>query len=277
MTRGSAGPRGSADTGASWSAAAPRSSRRTADGGQALHPRGCPAASSWLHIAPHPSLSPKGGEGTLRPSHPHESRKSQKMILGVIPAKTIWEYKFPFYIRTAGKAWTLSEQILELVLESVKDCTTIHGLTKRLIHDTVHLLKDYVDQNELQAHMMGVEKLGTVGAKKSIEGSPTIRDVVAIPSEVIYIIGDYGAVLAERSEPIQPISKLPHPKETIEHAFKVALGIAKDEKMRAHLRTCLLALDDFVPDEEVSRMRANPGARLEAWIKRLAQINSEFP
>lgn len=206
-----------------------------------------------------------------------EKVRVKKMILGVIPAKTIWEYKFPFYIRTVGKAWTLAAQILDLVLESVKDCTTIHGLAKKLTHDTDHILKAYVDQNEPQAHLMGVEKLGTVGAKKSIEGSPTIRDVVAIPSKIMGIIGDYGGVLAERTEPIQPISKLPHPKEKIEHAFKIALGIAKDEKMRDHLRSCLLALDDFVPDEEVSRMRANPGARLEAWIKRLGQINAEFP
>lgn len=206
-----------------------------------------------------------------------EKVRVKKMILGAIPSKTIWEYKFPFYIRTVGSAWTLAEQVLDLVLESVKDCTTIHGLEKRLIHDTVHILKVFVDQNEPQSHLMGIERLGIVGAKKSIEGSPTMRDVVAIPSEIMGIIGDYGGVLAERTEPIQPISRLPHPKEKIECAFRIALGIAKDEKMREHLRSCLLALDDFVPDEEVSRMRANPGARLEAWIKRLGQINSEFP
>lgn len=104
-----------------------------------------------------------------------------------------------------------------------------------------------------------------------------MRDAVAIPSEIIGIIGDYGGILTECTEPIQPISRLPHPKEKIEHAFRIALGVAKDEKMREHLRHCLLALDDFVPDEEVSRMRANPGARFEVWIKRLRQINSEFP
>jgi hypothetical protein len=206
-----------------------------------------------------------------------EKVRVKKMILGAIPSKTIWEYKFPFYIRTVGSAWTLAEQVLNLVLESVKDCTTIHGLTKRLVHDTVRILNVFVDQNEPQAHLMGIEKLGIVGAKKSIESSPTMRDAAAIPSEIMGIIGDYGGVLAERTEPIQPISRLPHPKEKIEHAFRIALGVTKDEKMREHLRYCLLALDDFVPDEKVLGMRANPGARFEVWIKRLEQINSEFP
>ncbi|MGB4781591.1 hypothetical protein, partial [Candidatus Methylomirabilis sp.] len=35
-----------------------------------------------------------------------EKVRVKKMILGAIPSKTIWEYKFPFYIRTVGSAWT---------------------------------------------------------------------------------------------------------------------------------------------------------------------------
>lgn len=79
---------------------------------------------------------------------------------------------------------------------------------------------------------------------QGVSVSPSeLRDIQAIPSDVMKIIGEYSEVLAENPSS----SKLPYPKETIKHAIETALNHAQDPKMRQDLQRLLLALE-FVPD-----------------------------
>jgi len=103
-----------------------------------------------------------------------------------------------------------------------------------------------------------------------IEPRSMLEDSMAIPQEVMEIISDYGETLDMLAEErsgrlLHPLSKLPHPKEKIENALKTALGIVKSQEMRNHLETVLLALEDFVPDNEVPE---DPEENMKAWIRR---------
>jgi hypothetical protein len=71
--------------------------------------------------------------------------KAYKMLFGVIPTKKIWEFQLPFYIRGPRTPSTLAIYLLDLVLESVRDCMTADELTNRLNQRTTDLLKEYVD------------------------------------------------------------------------------------------------------------------------------------
>jgi hypothetical protein len=51
-----------------------------------------------------------------------EKVRIKKMVLGFIPTKTLWEFRFPFYIRTVGAAWDLAKEILDLILQSIDEC-----------------------------------------------------------------------------------------------------------------------------------------------------------
>lgn len=184
-----------------------------------------------------------------------EAIRLKKIFLGIVPTTTIWEYRFPFYIRTVNEPWELAKEILDLVLESIEGCTTLKEIKERL--NNTFLLDFYVQENELRAYDIGVEKLGTFAVKKYLERSQSLRDAISIPHEMMEIIGDYGKVLEEvRTSQdkyfLCPLSKLPHAKEKIREALTVALKIAKDEKIRESLIVALTELDNFLPDEEIS-------------------------
>lgn len=189
--------------------------------------------------------------------------RAKKMILGIIPTKIIWEFRFPFYIRTVGEAWEIAKEVLNLVLESIDDCKTIEELEQKLEGETTALLNDYIWDNEERAYQIGIEKLGSFAAKKYIKSSPKLKDAVTIPSDAMDIIGDYGKVLEdlpkfeESGSFFHPISKLPYPKEKIEGALETALKVAKDEKIVEHLKVARTALKTFIPDDEVEK--ANQG------------------
>lgn len=191
-----------------------------------------------------------------------EMVRIKKMILGTIPTKTIWEFKFPFYIRTVGKAWELAKEILDLVLNSVNDCKTIEELEQKLKGETTALLSNYIQNNEVRAYQIGIEKLGSFAAKKYIESSPKLKDALTIPGDAMDIIGDYGKVLEDLQKReggnfFHPISKLPYQKEKIESALDTALKIAKDEKIIEHLKVARTALKTFIPDDEVEKTNQN--------------------
>ena len=181
----------------------------------------------------------------------------KKMILGIVPTKTIWQFKFPFYIRTVGEAWNLAKEVLDTVLISVENCKTLEELKTELESKTESLLNEYVKNNEERAYSIGIEKLGTFAAKKYIKSSPKLKDALTIPSDAMDTIGDYGKVLEslskfeESGNFFHPISKLPHPKEKIENALETALKVAKDEKIIEHLKVARSALKTFIPDSEV--------------------------
>lgn len=191
------------------------------------------------------------------------------MVIGIIPTKTIWEYKFTFYIRTVGNVWSLAQETLDIVLESIKNCTTINELINQLHSRTTQLLEDYTKKNEVEAYKIGIDKLGKFAAEKYIKSSSMLQNTLSIPREIMDIIGDYGMVLEEISSEgnnmLKPISKLPHPKEKIENSLKTALEITKDEKLKNNLLIALMALDDFVRDEEVP---SDPMENMTAWVKR---------
>src|SRR6266542_1906755 len=78
-----------------------------------------------------------------------------------------------------------------------------------------------------------------------------IQEMSSLTQREVEIVGEYGGVLAELPGPLRPLSKLPYPKETIRQAIEKLLARSQDPEYRNLLKTVLLALDDFVPDEEV--------------------------
>jgi len=199
-----------------------------------------------------------------------EKVRIKKMALGFIPTKKLWEFQFPFYIRTVEKAWDLAKEIMDLVLESIENCKTLNELEHRLNSEIAPLLKDFVEKNKARAYQMGVESLGGFAAERYLKSSPILRDAVAIPHEEMDIIGDYGKILEnlpakESSKLLHPLSLLPDPKDKIEKALKRALGIAQDKEIRSHLETALIALGDFIPDDEVPE---DPEENMKVWLSR---------
>ncbi|MBE0446896.1 MAG: hypothetical protein IBX64_02120 [Actinobacteria bacterium] len=97
-----------------------------------------------------------------------EKVRVKKMLAGFIPTKTLWEFQFPFYIRTAVKAWELSEEILDSVLASVEHCSNLNELVSQLSQGTAQLLNKYATDNEVRAYQVGIEKLGPYAAKKYV-------------------------------------------------------------------------------------------------------------
>lgn len=102
------------------------------------------------------------------------------------------------------------------------------------------------------------------------QGSQALRDLMAIPSDVMDMLGEYGRVLAELCDegygPFLPASKLPYAKEEIRRAFDVALRIVKDEDMRSPYEICLDRLEHFIPDEEIPE---DPQEHLRIWFARI--------
>ena len=201
-----------------------------------------------------------------------EMIRVRKMILGIIPTKTIWQFRFPFYIRTVGEAWELAKEILDLVINSIDDCKKIGELEQKLRNKTTPLLNNYVQNNEERAYQIGIEKLGSFAAKKYIKSSPKLKDALTIPRDAMDIIGDYGKVLedlsGESNNFFHPISKLPYSKEKIERALDTALKVSEDEKIIKHLKVARTALKTFIPDDEVEKANQNLLKDLEDVIEK---------
>lgn len=101
--------------------------------------------------------------------------------------------------------------------------------------------------------------------QQAILGSPTkLHDMIAIPPDSMEILGVYGNTLAEHPGFLKPISALPYPKETIRHAIETALRHASDPAIRKDLQSVLVALDDFVPDDQVPR---DYEQNVKAWLE----------
>src|SRR3990167_677129 len=78
-----------------------------------------------------------------------------------IPIKKIWEFIFPFYIRTSAEAWKSSKDILEITLESIKDISSLEELKRRLENSTRALLRDYIKDHGEEAKEISVDKVGS--------------------------------------------------------------------------------------------------------------------
>ncbi len=68
------------------------------------------------------------------------------------------------------------------------------------------------------------------------------------------IVRDYGVVIESLENQLGtpvPMSLLPYPKEDIRAALIRSIEVTTDDVMKEALEVSLLALDDFIPDEEV--------------------------
>ncbi len=68
------------------------------------------------------------------------------------------------------------------------------------------------------------------------------------------IVRDYGVVIESLEHQLGvlvPMSLLPYPKEDIRAALIRSIEVTTDDVMKEALEVSLLALDDFIPDEEV--------------------------
>jgi hypothetical protein len=95
------------------------------------------------------------------------------------------------------------------------------------------------------------------------------RDLLAIPSGAMDIIGDFDGLLdkigQERSaKQSYPISQLPYSKEKIFWALRVTLDVVRDEGFRDHLETLLVHLEDFVADDQIPE---DEDEVLELWAR----------
>jgi hypothetical protein len=109
-------------------------------------------------------------------------------------------------------------------------------------------ISDFVDSVRNDAVERGA--MTREGAERMITPDK-LQDLASLPQRDVEIAGEYGRVLAEVPGPLRPLSKLPYPKETIRRAIEKLLARSQDPEYRNLLKTVLLALDDFVPDEEV--------------------------
>jgi hypothetical protein len=85
----------------------------------------------------------------------------KKMIAGFIPTKTLWSYKFSFYIRTIRKPWETAGEILDLLLNELAKCNDNTEFEKILNPK----LDDYAKLNQARAEKIAFEKLGDVAYK----------------------------------------------------------------------------------------------------------------
>ena len=82
-----------------------------------------------------------------------------------------------------------------------------------------------------------------------------LKDFMALPNEVIDVIGAFNEVFVRQTEQgswLNPESMLPYPKERIRQALMTALNHADDKTLKAQLQEALDWLDlGFVPDTEL--------------------------
>lgn len=87
----------------------------------------------------------------------------RKMRLKVIPSRqTCWEFRFPFYIRTATKSWETSEEILETVISILEesDCPNEESLLLELNDYMTPFLESWEGTNAQRCREVGLTELG---------------------------------------------------------------------------------------------------------------------
>jgi len=195
-----------------------------------------------------------------------EKVRIKKLIFGIIPTKTIWEFAFPFYIRTAIEAWESSKNILEIVLETIQGIENLEELKARLERETSKALRDYVKEHGEEARDISADKVGMLALKQMLNPK-SLQKTEAI-------IHEYGKVLEKvGQETIQkypalvfPKSLLPYPKEVIEKALEESLRYYDDEKIKGSIKFSLGSLVGFIDDEEANK-------RNSEMLKILAERN----
>lgn len=179
--------------------------------------------------------------------------RAKKMVLGVIPTKLIWEFVFPFYIRTAVEAWDSSKMILNIVLELVENVKDLPELKTILESDANKALRGYTKEHGEKAREISVDKVGIHALKQMLNP----KDL----SEIETIVHEYGKIQEKVAQEIMskypamvfPKSLLPYPKEKIQKALSDALRYVKDQQMAENLKSCSVFLEGFIDDEEANK------------------------
>lgn len=182
-----------------------------------------------------------------------ERVRAKKMILGVIPTKTIWEFIFPFYIRTAVEAWNSSKMILSVVLETIENVKDLGELKVVLESVTSKALREYIKEHGEEAREISVDKVG-MHAIKQMLNPKELQKIETITHEYGKILERVGQETMQKyPAAVYPQSLLPYPKEVIEKALNDGLRYIEDEKMKANIKNCLAFLIAFIDDEEANR------------------------
>ena len=95
-----------------------------------------------------------------------ERVRAKKMIAGIIPTKTIWEFIFPFYIRIAIEAWDSSKMILDIVLKTIENVKDLRELKTTLENETNKILREYVKKHGEEAREISADKVGMPAIKQ---------------------------------------------------------------------------------------------------------------
>lgn len=203
-----------------------------------------------------------------------EKVRIKKMILGIIPTGMIWEFAFPFYIRTAVEAWESSKNILEIVLETIQGIENLAELKNRLENETSKALRNYIREHGEEARDISADKVGMIALKQMMNPKSL--------QKTEKIIHEYGKVLEKLGQEtmqkypalVFPESLLPYPKEVIKRALEESLRYYEDEKIRGSIKFSLGSLVAFIDDEEANKRNSellnNKGFQ-EAVKKRLSK------
>lgn len=170
-----------------------------------------------------------------------------------IPTKKIWEFVFPFYIRTSAEAWKSSKTILKIVLDSISDVQNLRELQHCLEIETSKLLRSYAKEHGEEARDISVDKVGIHALKQMLNP----KDLQKTET----IVHEYGKVQEKVSQEIMkkypavvfPKSLLPYSKEKIQKALEEALRYVNDEAMTENLKSCAVFLENFIDDEKANK------------------------
>lgn len=198
----------------------------------------------------------------------------------IFPTKKVWEFLFPFYIRTSNQAWDSSKAILRLTLDAINGATTKEELHRRLEGAASRALREYVKDHGEEAAGIAIDKVGIHALEKMIAPKELM--------EIEKIVKAYGKVQVEVCEQMMdkyptmhfPQSLLPYPKEKIEWALQGAIRHTDDEKMVENLRSCLDMLqtsfvDDAVAEEKNKPLRENEDYQIAVRKRKLLTPTDE--
>lgn len=195
-----------------------------------------------------------------------EKVRIKKIIFGIIPTKTIWEFAFPFYIRTAVEAWESSKSILEIVLKTIQDIENLKELKDHLEEETSKALRDYIKEHGEEARDISADKVGMLALKQMLNPK-SLQKTETIIHEYGKVVEKVGLETMQKYPAIvYPQSLLPYPKEVIEKALEDGLRHIEDEKMRESIKFCQGSLVAFIDDDEANK-------RNSEMLKILAERN----
>jgi len=203
-----------------------------------------------------------------------EKVRIKKLILGIIPTKTIWEFAFPFYIRTAIEAWESSKNILEIVLETIQGVENLIELKNRLENETSEALRNYIKEHGEEARDISADKVGMLALKQMMNPKSL--------QKTEKIVHEYGKVLERLGQEtmqkypalVFPKSLLPYSKEVIKRVLEESLRYYEDEKIRGSIKFGLGSLVAFIDDGEANKRNnelLNSKGFQEAVKKRLSK------